>query len=133
MDKTNIVKRWCDFASDDLITAKYLLGLYPLKLEIICYHCQQSAEKILKAFLIDKSIDPPRTHDLKLLRRMCKEIDEDFNDINDACVRLTAYGVQPRYPMEVDLNEEDMRQAIKDAEYIMSFISKRLDLLLDKT
>ncbi|NJD01515.1 MAG: HEPN domain-containing protein [Ruminiclostridium sp.] len=65
MDKNSIVKLWHDFANDDLVTAKYLLNLYPLKLEIICYHCQQSAEKILKGFLIDKDIEPPRTHDLR--------------------------------------------------------------------
>ncbi len=27
------------------------------------------AEKALKAFLVHKDIDPPRTHDLRLLRR----------------------------------------------------------------
>ncbi len=123
MDKKSIVKRWYDFASDDLITAKYLLGLYPLKLEIISYHCQQSAEKMLKGFLLSKDIDPPRTHDLRLLRRMCVEIADGFDDIEEACVRLTAYSVQPRYPMEIELTESDMRQAIDDADNIMSFIA----------
>lgn len=132
MDKTSIVKRWHDFANDDLVTAKYLLGLYPLKLEIICYHCQQSAEKMLKGFLIDNSIDPPRIHDLRLLRRMCGEIVDGFDDIEEACVRLTAYGVQPRYPMEIELTEGDMRQAIKDADHIMVFISQLLELTLDE-
>lgn len=128
MDKNNIVKSWRDFADDDLITAKYLLGLHPLKLEIICYHCQQSAEKMIKGFLISKNIDPPRTHDLRLLRRMCGEIADGFDDIEKACVHLTAYGVLPRYPMEMELTESDMRQAIDDADHIMSFISQRLEL-----
>ena len=133
MNKTSIVKRWHDFANDDLITAKYLLGLHPLKLEIICYHCQQSSEKILKAFLISKDIEPSRTHDLRLLRRMCAEIADSFDDIEEACVRLTAYGVQPRYPMEIELTEIDMQQAIKDADHIMNFISQRLRLLFCET
>lgn len=132
MDKNSIVKAWCDFANNDLITAKYLLGLHPLKLEIICYHCQQSAEKILKGFLIDKNIDPPKTHDLRLLRRMCEEIADSFDDIEEACVRLTAYSVQPRYPMEIELSESDMRQAIKDADIIMNFITQILGLTLDE-
>ncbi|MDD3272058.1 MAG: HEPN domain-containing protein [Syntrophomonadaceae bacterium] len=133
MNKTSIVKRWHDFANDDLITAKYLLGLHPLKLEIICYHCQQSSEKILKAFLISKDIEPPRTHDLRLLRRMCGEIADSFDDIEEACIHLTAYGVQPRYPMEIELTEIDMHQAIKDADHIMNFIFQRLRLLLCET
>jgi HEPN domain-containing protein len=131
LDKTNIVKQWHDFANDDLITAKYLLGLYPHKLEIICYHCQQSAEKMLKGFLLSRDIEPPRTHDLRLLRRMCGEIADSFDDIEEACVRLTAYGVQPRYPMEIELNESDMQWAINDADHIMSFVFLRLEILSD--
>lgn len=130
MDRNDIAKRWCDFANDDLISAKYLLGLHPYKMEIICYHCQQSAEKMLKGFLISKGIDPPRTHDLKLLRRICGKIADGFDDIEYACVRLTAYGVQPRYPMEIELIESDMVQAINDADQIMDFISQRLGWLL---
>ncbi|MDD2400985.1 MAG: HEPN domain-containing protein [Clostridia bacterium] len=133
MDKNSIVKSWCNFAKDDLITAKYLLGLHPLKLEIICYHCQQSAEKILKGFIVDNNIDPPKTHDLRLLRRMCGEIADNFDDIEEPCVRLTAYGVQPRYPMEIELRESDMWQAINDAENIMGFIAQCLELTSDET
>ena len=126
MDKNSVVKAWCDFANNGLTAAKYLLGLHPLKLEIICYHCQQSAEKMLKGFLIDKNIDPPKTHDLRLLWRMCGEIADGFDDIEEACVRLTAYGVQPRYPMEIELSESDMQQAINDADRIMSFVAQQI-------
>lgn len=128
MDKGSIVKSWFEFARDDLTAAKYLLGLHPLRLEIICYHCQQSAEKALKGFLVHKDIDSPRTHDLRLLRRMCGQAEKGFDDIEEACIRLTAYGVQPRYPMGLELTESDMRQAIDDAEHIMAFISQRLDI-----
>lgn len=80
---------------------------------------------MLKRFLISKNIDPPRTHDLRLLLRMCGEIANDFYNIEEPCVRLTAYGVQPRYPMRIELIESDMRQAIDDADHIMSFISQK--------
>jgi hypothetical protein len=63
---------------------------------------------------------------------MCGEIADGFEDIEEACVRLTAYGVQPRYPMEIELSEGDMRQAINDADQIMSFIAQRLELTLDE-
>ena len=126
MDKNSVVKAWFDFANNDLTAAKYLLGLHPLKLEIICYHCQQSAEKILKGFLIDKNNDPPKTHDLRLLWRMCVEISDGFDEIEEACVRLTAYAVQPRYPMEIELSESDMQQAINDADRIMSFVAQEM-------
>ena len=49
MDKM-IVNEWLKYANNDLEAANHLLTLHPLKLEIICYLCQQSAEKMLKAF-----------------------------------------------------------------------------------
>ncbi len=131
MDKNSIVKSWCEFAKDDLTAAKHLLGLHPLRLEIICYHCQQSAEKALKAFLVHKDLDPPRTHDLRLLRRMCGQLADGFDGIEEACVRLTAYGVQPRYPMGIELTESDMWRAIDDAEHVITLISRKLEISSD--
>ncbi len=126
MDKKAIAKAWHDFAKDDLAAAKHLLGLHPLKLEIICYHCQQAAEKVLKGFLISRDIEPPKTHDLRLLRRICGQIDKIFDEIENACARLSSYGVQARYPLELELIESDMRQALDDADQVMVFISRRL-------
>ena len=42
-------KQWLDMADMDLGVAKYLMeNYYPKPLEIICYHCQQAAEKAIK-------------------------------------------------------------------------------------
>ena len=40
---------WLDFAYMDLSAAEHLLTMRPLPVEIICYHCEQAAEKFLKA------------------------------------------------------------------------------------
>ena len=37
---------WLDLAEMDLGAAEYLLGMRPVPVEIICYHCEQAAEKI---------------------------------------------------------------------------------------
>jgi hypothetical protein len=63
---------------------------------------------------------------------MCAEIADGVDDIEEACVRLTAYGVQPRYPMEIELSESDMLQAINDADHIISFTAQRLEITLDE-
>jgi len=65
-NKISIVKEWLDFASRDINSAKYLLGMLPVPLEIVCYHCEQAAEKALKGYLIYQNVEPPRTHVLKL-------------------------------------------------------------------
>lgn len=43
---------WLDFAYMDLSAAEHLLTMRPLPVEIICYHCEQAAEKFLKATLV---------------------------------------------------------------------------------
>jgi len=51
MDNKNIAGEWFNIADADLSSAEYLRGMSPAPLEIICYHCQQSAEKYLKGYL----------------------------------------------------------------------------------
>lgn len=127
MDKITIVKEWLDFASKDISSAKYLLDMRPVPLEIICYHCEQTAEKVLKGYLIHHDVEPPKTHDLRLLCKMCAEFDKSFNEISQSCVNLTAYGVQTRYPFEIEILDSDMQKAIVDADYVMDFTLQKLN------
>ena len=60
-------KEWLEYAEMDLSSAEFLLAMHPLPLAIICYHCQQSAEKCLKVLLALKNQVPSKTHDLPLL------------------------------------------------------------------
>ena len=46
MDKA-LVAEWFRFADDDLDTVLLLKEMRPQHHEIICYHCEQAAEKIL--------------------------------------------------------------------------------------
>lgn len=128
MDKTNIVKEWFDFANKDISSAKYLLDMRPVPIEIICYHCEQAAEKVLKGYLIHQDVEPPRTHDLRLICKMCADIDETFDEISQSCVNLTPYGVQPRYPFEIEILESDMQKAVVDADHVMNFVHQKLQL-----
>lgn len=104
-------QEWQRLAAMDLSTAEYLKNMSPLPIEIICYHCQQSAEKYLKGYLVFCGMAPPRMHDLDELCKLCLKFSDTFRDIADQCSDLTAYGVQPRYPMELILEEKDIRQA----------------------
>jgi len=122
MDKKYILE-WFRFADKDLKIAEHLLEtMRPQPLEIICYHCQQAAEKYLKGYLIYKGIiDPPKTHNLNFLLDMCVIYDDEFNKIEKACSALTRYGVQPRYPDEIGVTDSDTQKAIKYAGQIRDF------------
>jgi HEPN domain-containing protein len=126
MDKINIVKEWFGFAEKDIASAKFLLDMRPVPLEIVCYHCEQAAEKALKSYLIYKDSEPLRTHDLKLLCKICSDMDQSFIEISQCCINLTPYGVQPRYPFEIEINDNDMQKAIADADQVLIFIQKKL-------
>ena len=117
-----LIAEWFRFADMDLSTAEYLQGMRPQPLEIICFHCQQSAEKNLKGYLIYNGVtEPPKIHDLIYLNNMCCDFDTHFREIDKACGALNRFSVQPRYPNEIELFESDMLAAIKYAREIQSF------------
>jgi HEPN domain-containing protein len=58
MNELNIVNEWLQISYEDYDTAKYLYDTKQKKpFEIICYHCQQSAEKSLKAYICANGVD----------------------------------------------------------------------------
>jgi len=115
------VQRWLDYASQDFAAAKHLMSsMRPCPYEIVCFHCQQAAEKVLKAYLISLGKDIPRTHDLSELCRNCFP-DNRPEAIFIASARLTSYAVQARYPNNLELTEADSSLAIEDAQSLMDF------------
>ena len=71
---------WLDLAEMDLGAAEYLLGMRPVPVEIICYHCEQAAEKMLKGTLAQFGMEPPKTHDLIQLCKLCMERDLTYEE-----------------------------------------------------
>ena len=123
MSDHKIVSEWLRYAQNDLVVAKHCVDdLRPKQIEIAGYHCQQSAEKALKAFLIYKDIEPPKIHDLKVLCKMCQNIDNSFDVIKSSCARLTPYGVAARYPNELSPDENMVKTAINDAQKVYDLV-----------
>ena len=106
-----------------MIVAKHLFeDLYPKQIEIICYHAQQTVEKTLKGFLLYNDIEPPKTHDLVMLCRMCAKHDPGFTGKIDDCAVLTLYSSVTRYPNEIEMDENEAVAAIRMAQTIYDFI-----------
>ncbi len=121
MNKDDLVKEWLDYSLKDLESAKFLTAMVPEPFEIICFHCQQSVEKALKAVLYKKNVRPPKTHDLDELITLCaiKEV-EDFRE---SVLPLNDYSVMIRYPSLETVEEQDTRQATHAAEQFFSMVS----------
>jgi HEPN domain-containing protein len=45
----------------------------------VSFHCQQCAEKYLKAYLVQHNVIFPKTHDLLELHRLCLSVDPAFS------------------------------------------------------
>ena len=125
-------KKWIDMAEMDFGVAKHLYETYyPKPYEIICYHCQQSAEKIIKAVIIASGSRGGmlRSHDLSFLMNQIKNqvpIQDKFYDYAD---ELTPYGVVVRYPSELLLEEHHVREALEMAAEIIKWGKEAIELL----
>ena len=129
--KDEILQQWLSKGKDDLIVAEYLSAMHhPTPDEIICFHCQQSAEKYLKAYVFLQDIEPEKTHDLKDILDVCIEYDTSFSTLLSKAYILTRYGVLPRYPNNLRITTEDMKTAIQYAKDVQEFVLKAIDELI---
>ena len=63
-----IVLEWVVKAENDLLNAAHTLKLgRRCPTDTVCFHAQQCAEKYVKALLVFRGVDFPRTHDLEVL------------------------------------------------------------------
>ena len=126
MDKQAELRQWIEIANSDLATAQYLAkNMWPVSYEIVCFHCQQSAEKYLKWVLVHHDIEPPKIHDLEELEKLCEKILPSFETLYEKCAVLSDYAVHSRYPNVKRLEKCDMEQALEYAMSIMEFVREQ--------
>ena len=127
MENKKIIQQWIELAEKDLALAVHAAkNMDPVPYELVCFHCQQFVEKYLKGFLVSKEKEPPYIHDLVKLVILCETENPELNQIKQLCVILTQYGVQPRYPGEMEINKEDMLKALQIAEDIKIIFHKKI-------
>jgi HEPN domain-containing protein len=93
------VVRWLDRALADRLTAETLLATGdPVFAGVICFHCQQEAEKLLKATLVRIELAPPKTHDLLALVDLLVPHLAEVVSLREDAATLFPWAVIPRYP-----------------------------------
>jgi len=127
MSNQDIVNEWLQIAYEDYSAAIHLFEtMHPKPLEIVCYHCQQSVEKSLKAYLCAKNSDIPKTHELSMLCQLCAESDRKFEGFFDACNEIELYATRTRYPNRIEIDEPCTARTLRQALGIYNFISERI-------
>ena len=114
-----------DHALSDLLLAQNRLP--GLRLEHLCFHAQQAAEKAIKALMIRRGIEFPYVHDLSVLLAIVAEAGEDVPESVRLSRQLTPYAAATRYPGIAErVTEEDHADAIRLAEGVMQWVNGRL-------
>ena len=127
MNEFDVVSEWLQIAYDDYDSAKFLYdNKIPKPLEIICYHCQQSAEKSLKAYLCANDVDIPKTHEVKRLCNQCAEIDNSFTVLFDDCEELEVYATETRYPLRIEIDDTHATRALQQALSIYELVANKI-------
>ena len=103
-------------AADDESLLAGALSSSQISDEIFGFHCQQAAEKLLKALLSFAGTGYPRTHNLRLLMDLLADSGTPLPpDLSELDI-LTPYGTLFRYedlPAEVELDREMLFKLVR--------------------
>ena len=118
---------WLTKAERDLLNVENNLVAQQTPWDTVCFHAQQAAEKVLKAFLVYHGERPPRTHDLVALLTRCVDAGGNLDDLEGECRDLTFFAVSARYPDDLYEPDEADGRAMTAAAYRVR--DRVLDLL----
>ena len=129
MDREEELRQWLDLPANNLRTAQYIAeNMHPVPDEIVCNLCHQTVEKYLKGFLFYNDAEFPKIHDLPTLLKLCIDISADFSVFINKCGFLNKYGVMPKYPNDIQINDDDVKTALKFAKEIQEFVVPKIKI-----
>ena len=114
-------KAWMIKAWRDLETARRAAGGEPPFYDVAVYHCQQAAEKAVKAFLVHHGKPHEKTLDIEVLTDLAGEVDSSFRNLTDAADALTPYASRFRYPnatFAVEPQPTEYNKALQHAQAV---------------
>jgi HEPN domain-containing protein len=122
-----VLREWLAKADNDLTTAVHTLTLgKDCPTDTVCFHAQQCVEKYIKALLVLRGTDFPKTQDIHEVRallppKLRPKLDKKTQD------RLTRYATVLRYPESgLDVPLTEARQAVAIARRVRKEVRRRL-------
>lgn len=129
-EKEELIKGWLYKAKHDLGMARLALDAKSGYNDSICFHCQQAAEKYLKAYLVYLDLDFAKTHSIGYLLDLIGEKQKVQDDFYGQLEKLEGYSVAVRYPDSAfEPSEEEAAEAYRIAESVKDFIFKNMPLV----
>lgn len=129
MDKTELINEWITKAENDLLNVENNLNSKSIPLDTVCYHCQQAAEKYLKAYCVMLDVVFDKSHNLLYLLDIINQKDNSIinDDMYMKCEKINDFSTQTRYPIE-DFHEptlEETKEAYQIALQIKEFVLQK--------
>jgi HEPN domain-containing protein len=122
---SEMVTEWMRHAWQDMAVVR-LVEKDEIAPEIITFHAQQAVEKALKALLIQRQIDFPRTHVIGVLISLCKESGYKIDENLEEAATLSRYAVASRYPGETDpITRQEAKIAAELANQVLDWSEKQ--------
>src|SRR5262249_34552050 len=91
-------REWVAKAEDDWLAATELHAGPNRLRDQVCFHCQQSAEKYLKALLEELNQPIVKTHDLEQLANQLLSFHPSLRSRKRGLIFLSDFAVDARYP-----------------------------------
>lgn len=123
-ESLELAKTWLAKAQSDLATARLLIKGEERYLDTGSYHCQQTAEKAIKAWLTAAEVTFVKTHSLEILLRLCLPSNSGFLQFLSHAIELTPLATEFRYPGDVfEPSRAEADHAFMLAEELTSWIA----------
>src|SRR5437660_1182218 len=117
---TPMTREWVRKAEHDVKSARIIASGPDRLYDNICFHCQQAAEKYLKALLQESGQPVPRTHDLLMLLSLLLPVHPAaLRPLRRGLDFLTQFAVDHRYPGR-DATKRQAEAAVRWADRIRS-------------
>jgi len=131
------IREWLQKGRNDLLSAQILIEHDPPVLDTASFHCQQAVEKVLKAFLVWKSVPFEKVHGLTYLLDLCEVEEPGLASLRSRAETLAPYAVEIRYPgvvMEILLEEAQETVATAEAvwDFVIDLLPRELDISLSE-
>ncbi len=95
-------KAKADLFAANVLYERFNEGNSELDLEVVCFHLQQCAEKLIKAVLSKRQIIYPKIHDLEALLIILDINNIDLKPDHNLLIELSDYAVEGRYAIMHD-------------------------------
>ncbi len=128
MRNESLVRIWLKRAKSNLQIAKSGKVFDDILYEDLCFDCEQTVEKALKALLVSIDVSFPRTHSIGHLIELIEEHNIKIPDEIKDSISLTAYAVSTRYPGDFEpVDEQEYREALETAIKVFDWVRKKID------